>query len=109
MLTQQVFSNSTIFVGVDTHKHSHTAVIVDINGGKLSTLKIDTSIKGYRQLVDWAESHGHIGLFGVEGSGCYGAGIERHLTASDYSVVENLTGLTVNIDAAMAKQTNPTL
>lgn len=77
-----------VFVGVDTHKDSHTAVVVDINGGMLDTLRIDTSSKGYQRLIDWAGVYGSIESFGVEGTGCYGFNLAEHLTGLDHRVIE---------------------
>lgn len=77
-----------VFVGVDTHKDTHTAVTVDRNGRFLSSLLIDTTPDDYQNLVEWAEDQGPIGGFGVEGTGSYGANLAKHLTNINYSVYE---------------------
>ena len=43
---------------------------------------------GYRQLQAWMHSAGVLGRVGVEGTGSYGAGICRHLSAAGIEVVE---------------------
>ena len=49
---------------------------------------IPTTPAGYQQLLDWARSLGEVAAFGIEGTGCYGAGLTRYLRAGGYRVVE---------------------
>jgi hypothetical protein len=37
---------------------------------------------GYNELRAWMASFGHLAKVGVEGTGCYGAGLARHLKGS---------------------------
>ena len=64
-----------IIVGVDTHKDTHAAVAINTLGARLGTMTIPVSTTGYRDL--WAGSFGPIRAFGIEGTGCYGAGLSR--------------------------------
>ncbi len=44
---------ATLIVGIDVHKHTHAAALIDERGGLIATLSIANSPKGYRQLIDW--------------------------------------------------------
>ena len=77
-----------VTVGVDTHRDAHVAVALDQLGRRLGRLEIATTRAGYAQLLAWAESFGEVVVFAVEGCGCYGAGLARHLGAQHVRVVE---------------------
>lgn len=78
----------SIVIGVDTHKHSHTAAVVASGTGQvLSQATADADPAGYQQLLDLAGDHpGHI--WAIEGAGAYGAGLAAHLAAAGETVVE---------------------
>ena len=63
----------TVIVGVDTHKHVHVAVAIDSWGIRLGDQAFVADSGGYQALITWAETHGRIEAFGVEGTGSYGA------------------------------------
>lgn len=75
-------------VGVDTHKQIHVAVALDHVGGRLSERTFAADSNGYRQLRDWALSCGDGVVFGVEGTGSYGAGLASFLRRPGHRVVE---------------------
>jgi transposase len=77
-----------VTVGVDTHGEVHVAVVLDERGRLLGTHSFPTTIDGHRSLVTWAGGFGVIDAAGVEGTGAWGAGLARHLTASGYRVLE---------------------
>jgi transposase len=79
---------SRVTVGVDTHGEVHVACALDQLGRHLATTRVATNTRGYRELLDWAQSLGEVQRFGVEGTGCYGAGLARFLTAHDQVVLE---------------------
>lgn len=81
-------STRWITVGVDTHKDRHVAAAVDQSGRVLASTQAPTTVKGCKQLLAWAQSHGHIDRFGIEGTGAYGAGLARFLRAAGQQVVE---------------------
>ena len=66
---------SEVVLGVDTHLDFHVAVVLDILGRRLGESKIPTTLKGYRNLLRWAEGFGTVRCAGVEGTGSYGAGL----------------------------------
>ena len=67
----------TVIVGVDTHKHVHVAVAIDSWGIRLRDHAFVVDSGGYQALITWAETHGRIDAFGIEGTGSYGAGLAR--------------------------------
>lgn len=75
-------------VGVDTHGQVHVACALDQLGRQLATRQAATTPAGYRALLAWAQRLGGVEAFGVEGTGCYGAGLARFLTAHDQVVLE---------------------
>ncbi len=81
-------SNTNVTGGVDTHKDVHVAAVVDETGRILSTDSFPTTSKGYQQLLTWMGTIGTVQQIGVEGTGSYGAGLTRYLTAKGVPVVE---------------------
>ena len=77
-----------VFGGVDTHKDVHVAAAVDVAGRLLGTAKFAADSRDYDQLAGWLGSWGAVGRVGVEGSGSYGAGLARRLTAAGVEVVD---------------------
>ena len=74
--------------GVDTHLDVHVAAAVDPVGGVLGVESFPTTPAGYHDLSSWLSSLGPVERVGVEGTGSYGAGLARHLSASGIVVVE---------------------
>lgn len=77
-----------IVVGVDTHKDTHVAVALDQVGARVGQTVISVGRAGYEQLERWARRQGEKVIFGVEGTGCYGAGVASFLRRRGYRVVE---------------------
>ena len=57
-------------------------------GGELGVKEFPTTTAGYRALLAWLNSLGHLARVGVEGSGSYGAGLARFLADAGVMVVE---------------------
>jgi transposase len=74
--------------GVDTHKDTHHAAVVLMNGRRLADREFPATAAGYCDLLDWMRSFGRLHAVGVEGTGSYGAALARHLTGGDIRVVE---------------------
>src|SRR5438270_9545788 len=74
--------------GVDTHKDLHVAAALDDLGKLLGTQSFPTTAAGYRALLGWLGGFGTVVAVGVEGTGSWGAGLARHLTAADVKVLE---------------------
>jgi transposase len=77
-------------VGVDTHKHIHVAVALDELGGRIEARSFAADRSGYEQLIDWASSLGREVMFGVEGTGSYGAGLASAIRRRSIGVLEVL-------------------
>ena len=85
MLADQV----DVVIGVDTHKHTHTAAVVTaVTGAALETATVPTDTTGYRTLVELAVRHPGTRVWAIEGTGTYGAGLTRHLHAAGERVLE---------------------
>ena len=86
-----VYQNSRavqIIIGVDTHQDRHVAVAIDGQGVRLGERHALATTYGYGELERWSRSLGEVRAFGIEGTGSYGAGVSRFLTARGYTVVE---------------------
>lgn len=81
-------NTSRITAGVDTHKNTHTAAALDSVGRTLGSKTFPATASGYELLLDWVRSFGALERIGVEGTGSYGAGLTRYLTAQGVPVVE---------------------
>ena len=87
-MTTIAHPSGSIYVGVDTHGDVHVAVAKDQLGRHLGELSVATSRSGHRELHAWATSFGHTEAWGVEGTGSYGAGLARFLTAAGDKVID---------------------
>lgn len=76
-----------VVVGVDTHKHTHTAAAVSSTGAVIEHLTVEANPKGYRQLVGFGRRH-RAALWAIEGTGSFGAGLTATLRTAGEHVVE---------------------
>lgn len=83
-----VLDRTDAVVGVDTHKHQHTAVAVDGLGGRLGELTVPANNDGYTALIQWATELAAVYAWGVEGTGSYGSGLARFLRRHGARVIE---------------------
>jgi transposase len=74
--------------GVDTHRDSNVAAVIDMNGGLLGVESFATTAAGHRCLSSWMCGFGTIERVGIEGTGSYGAGLARHLSSVGVAVIE---------------------
>jgi transposase len=65
-------------VGVDPHADVHVAVATDSFGRRLDTTSVPTTLAGYAELLGWARAC-HPDVWGIEGTGSFGAGLTRFL------------------------------
>jgi transposase len=79
---------STVTGGVDTHRDTHTAAVIDSVGRLLAHRMFPATTPGYRQLLAWMSSFGTVLKVGVEGTGAYGHGLTRYLTDQGVTVIE---------------------
>lgn len=100
--------------GVDTHKDQHVAVALDATGRLLGEQSFETNTLGYASMLAWFTAFGALAAVGVEGSGSYGVGLSRHLTAANVVVHEVMSpkrqtrrrhGKSDSVDAEAAART----
>jgi transposase len=77
-----------VILGVDTHEREHVAALIDDLGRLIATRGFAVTARGFKQLLTWARAHGAVRRAGVEGTGSFGAGLARFLTAEGVDVVE---------------------
>jgi transposase len=74
--------------GVDTHKDTHTAAVIDTAGRLVGSGTFAATGAGYGQLLGWLSSFGTLVLVGVEGTGVYGAGLAQYAQGQGVELVE---------------------
>jgi hypothetical protein len=67
-----------VMIGVDPHKASHTAAVLDEHGQLLDQLRIPAALAGYRQLRQWAGRWPQR-CWAVEGAHGIGRALAHHL------------------------------
>lgn len=77
-----------VFGGVDTHADTHVSAVLDSVGRLLEVQSFPADGAGCRQLLAWLRGFGQVQAVGVEGTGSYGAGLARLLTAAGVHVIE---------------------
>lgn len=75
-------------LGIDTHKHTHVAVILDGLGRHQAVLEIPATEQGAVQLLAWSRENGSPLTAGIEGTGSYGYQLTRALQSAGVTVVE---------------------
>ena len=90
--------------GVDTHADMHVAAALDSIGGLLGVEEFPVTPAGYAGLLGWLGGFGAVALVGIEGTGSYGAGLARHVTAAGIGVV----GWTAPTGRTAAGRASPT-
>jgi transposase len=78
----------TVIGGVDTHKHTHYAAVIDQHGRLLGHQQFPATDAGYRALLSWMRTCGPLEAIGVESTGSFGATLTRALTAAGEKVIE---------------------
>src|SRR5260221_3287033 len=73
---------------VDSQGDVDVAAALDPLGGLLGVEEFPVTPPGYARLLGWLGGFGTVCLVGIEGTGSYGAGLARHVTAAGVRVVE---------------------
>jgi transposase len=87
-MTLTIVETCAITGGVDTHADVHVAAALDRVGGLLGVADFPATQAGYARLLGWLGGFGTVCLVGIEGTGSYGAGLARHVSAAGVRVVE---------------------
>lgn len=78
-----------VVIGVDTHVATHSAAVVDARTGAVAEeITVPADAEGYAELVELADRHSAARAWAVEGTGCHGAGLARHLAGARELVFE---------------------
>ncbi len=75
-------------LGIDTHKLTHVAAIVDGLGRMQGTFDFAATDAGVVAVLAWASAHGSPRTAGVEGTGSYGYQLTRALQVAGITVLE---------------------
>ena len=76
-------------IGVDTHRDSHAAALLDPNGGVRAILEVPSDRAGHARLLQLAAAQAPgRRVWALEGTGCYGAGLTGFLVDHGERVVE---------------------
>jgi transposase len=75
-------------LGIDTHKLTHVAVILNGLGRHEDTLQFSATDAGATELLGWSQRHGSPLVAGIEGTGSYGYQLTRFLQSAGVTVVE---------------------
>jgi transposase len=87
-MTVTIVETRAVTGGVDTHADIHVAAAPDSIGGLLGVQEFPATAAGYARLLNWLGGFGTVCLAGIEGTGSYGAGLARHVSAAGVRVVE---------------------
>jgi transposase len=78
-----------LVIGVDTHKDTHTAAVVQaVSGAFVDQVTVPATPAGYQQLLRLADRQDGRRVWAIESTGGYGAGLTRFLQAHAEQVVE---------------------
>ena len=78
-----------LVIGVDPHKHTHTAAIIEARTGRrLDIHTVRACPSGFRELIEAADKHAGTRCWVVEGCGSWGRGLMARLQASTEDVRE---------------------
>jgi transposase len=96
-------------VGVDPHKLTLTATVLDPRGGVLAGEHFRVSGDGHRALEAWARQFGPIARWGVEGAAGWGRHTAIFLAGRDYDVRDVCANRTARNDRARQRGKSDTL
>jgi transposase len=76
-------------IGIDTHRDTHAAALLDPNGGVRAILEVPSDRSGHARLLRLAQVQAPgRRVWALEGTGCYGAGLTRFLVDQGEWVVK---------------------
>jgi transposase len=80
--------DTEVILGVDTHKDTHVAAVLNPVGVLLDSRCFAATAAGYQQLLGWVQAFGTPRRAGVECTGSYGAALSRHLQTAGVQVFD---------------------
>lgn len=82
--------SATFYVGVDTHKDTHTFGVLDTVGREVFTHTFPADLSGYHQMIGRLQGLEGRVVIGVEGTNSYGVGLTIELVKAGFEVYEVL-------------------
>lgn len=77
-----------MIAGIDVHKHTHTAALLDGASGVIATLTFANAPEGFARLRSWLECHGgERAVVGIENAAGYGRPLVASLLAGGHEVL----------------------
>ena len=88
--TMSIDRTKYLFIGVDLHKHSHTAVLCNCFGDKIQTFKVQNTPLQFPLFLDKLNkfTDGKGVIFGLEDCNFYGRAFAKFLIKKGYMVKE---------------------
>ncbi len=80
-----------MYIGVDTHKKTHTLVGIDDQGRTDSTRTVANTPQGWTSALRWARDHSDVCCWGIENSGSLGKGFAQFLLAQGETNVREVS------------------
>ena len=80
-----------MYIGVDTHKRSHTLVLLDATGHTVDTLTIANTPAAWSTALTWACRLATPRYWGIENSGSLGKGFAQYLLEQGETAVHEIT------------------
>lgn len=96
-------------VGIDPHKRTLTATVVDGRGGIVASEHFRVSGDGHRALAAWARSFGPIARWGIEGASGWGRHTAVFLAGREQDVRDVCATRTARSDRARQRGKSDTL
>ena len=96
-------------VGIDPHKRTLSAAVVDTRGGIVASEHFKVSGEGHRALMAWARSFGSIARWGVENAAGWGRHTAVFLAGRDQDVRDVCPNRTALADRARQRGKSDTL
>lgn len=87
-MTTMTETEPGVTLGIDTHRDTNVAAVLDARGQILGSETFPTTTEGHCALTQWAQGFGPLAVAGVEGTGSWGVGITRYLTKVGVRCVE---------------------
>jgi transposase len=96
-------------VGIDPHKRTLTATVIDARAGVLASAHFRVSGEGHRELEAWARQFGQIARWGIEGAASWGRHTAMFLTGRGHDVRDVCANRTPRSDRARQRGKSDTL
>jgi len=96
-------------VGIDPHKRTLTATVIDPRGGVVASAHFRVSGEGHRELEAWARQFGQIARWGIEGSASWGPHTAVLLVDRGHDVRDVCANRTPRSDRARQRGKSDTL